>query len=198
VIIVVKRNIVVILLCFLFGSCAFKRKEKVPNNYVLTETNSIQTKGGITYVNNKIFSGWLFTLFSGGDTSYVQPFLNGKEHGIAKRWYANKQMEEERHYVNGKKEGIHTGWWETGQRKFEYHFVNDLYEGEVKEWYATGKPYKVFHYTKGQENGLQRVWESNGKIRSNYEIKNGRLFGLMGPKPCASLWENDTTVVQSH
>ena len=170
---------------------------EIPNVYALAD-NKIETRKGITYVKDKAFSGWLYALHASGDTSYLQSFLNGREHGISKRWYDNKQKEEDRFYLNGRKTGHHAGWWENGQKKYEYNFVNDLYEGELKEWYKDGQLYKCFHYTKGQENGMQQVWERNGKIRSNYEIKNGRLFGLMGPKPCASLWKNDSTVVQSH
>jgi antitoxin component YwqK of YwqJK toxin-antitoxin module len=171
---------------------------EIPGHYALTENSKVETRRGVTYVNDKAFSGWMYSLFPSGDTSYVQSFLNGKAHGVSKRWYDNNQKEETRYYLNGKNEGHHIGWWENGQMKYEYHFVNDVYEGEFKEWYVTGQPYKIFHYVKGQENGLQQVWERDGKIRSNYEIRNGRLFGLMGPRPCASLWENDSTVVQSH
>ena len=101
------------------------------------------------------------------------------EEGIQKKWYPNRQLEEERYYINGKKEGQHRGWWPDGKPKFEFSAANDIYEGEFKEWYASGLLGKQFHYVNGIEEGSQRLWWDNGTVRANYVIRNGKKFGLI-------------------
>ena len=41
-------------------------------------------------------------------------------------------------------------------------------------------------YVDGKEAGAQRMWNEDGTLRANYVIKEGRRFGLLGSKPCAT------------
>ena len=42
-------------------------------------------------------------------------------------------------------------------------------------------------YYKGYESGGQKVWYPNGLIKSNYIMKNGRRYGLLGTKNCINV-----------
>lgn len=112
---------------------------------------------------------------------------------VVEKWYSNGQLMERRNYLDGKRNGLHEGWWPDGSQRFEYHYKNDAYEGEVKEWYENGELYRSMNYVDGQEQGLQQLWKSDGRILANYEMINGRKYGLAGVKNCKSVWnENDS------
>jgi antitoxin component YwqK of YwqJK toxin-antitoxin module len=148
------------------------------------------TRNGMTLLNNKPFSGWQYSLYENGDTSSLTPFLDGRESGIAKEWCANKLLKESRLYDNGKKTGEHKGWWENGQLKFVHHYVNDLSEGSQKEWYPDGTRYKELQYAAGYEKGLQKIWRPDGRLHANYEVRNGRNYGLTGTMHCKNIWKD--------
>ena len=94
-------------------------------------------------------------------------------------------------YVNGLKGCVHEGWWENGARKFEYHFDQGNYDGDVKEWYPDGKPSLLLHYKHGVEIGLQRAWRENGTLYANYEVKDGRQFGIVNARLCYSVKDGE-------
>ena len=121
---------------------------------------------------------------------FIQSYFNGVEEGAQKKWYANKQLAEERFYINGKKEGIHKGWWPDGKPKFIFDVANDEYSGEFKEWYSSGLLGKQFHYNNGQEEGSERLWWDNGTVRANYVIRNGKKYGLIGLKTCVNPYDS--------
>lgn len=188
-------NKFLILLLFFFSSCRneeigivfFKQSKKVPSVYKEVSNYLFQLHQDTLYFNNKKFSGIQYLIYKKGDTAFVKSYLNGLEEGISKKWYANKQLAEERLYVDGKKEGIHKSWWENGNKKFEFAVSNDEYTNEFKEWNSNGLLIKHFHYQNGQEEGSQKLWYDNGKIKANYVISKGKRYGLLGTKNCKNV-----------
>jgi antitoxin component YwqK of YwqJK toxin-antitoxin module len=186
---------VLMLTLIFFSSCKNEEKKivfskqlkKVPLVYKDASNYLFQMNQDTVYFNNKKFSGIQYSLYKQGDTVFIKPYLNGLEEGITKKWYANKQLAEERLYIDGKKEGIHKGWWENGKRKFEFAVSNDEYTNEFKEWNSNGLLVKHFHYKNGQENGSQQLYYENGKIKANYVIINGKRYGLLGTKNCKNV-----------
>ncbi|KOY88246.1 hypothetical protein AD998_15880 [bacterium 336/3] len=151
----------------------------------------ISNKNGLAYYENTPFSGTTYTLFPNQkDTSEIFYYLEGKEHGIWKKFYANKQIREKREFKDGKKVGTLFKWWENGKMQMQYVFEDDEYQGTCKEWNDTGMLIKEMNYAKGHEEGSQKWWYDNGKIKSNYIIKNGRRFGLLGTKNCINVTDS--------
>jgi len=162
------------------------QQKEVPSVFVNASAERIITQQGVTYHDDKIFSGWVFERNAIGDTLSLTPYLDGKEEGLSKKWYDNHQLQEVRLYHLGKKEGEHKGWYANGAARFIYHYQNDLYHGRVTEWQANGKLYRDFHYEKGYEAGTQKMWEADGRLKANYVVRNGRKYGLTGSKNCLS------------
>lgn len=179
--------LILIVQLSIFGSC--RNTPVVPNVFVNAATNGFVQRLGVLYWNGQLFSGNQYALHPSGDTAFITPFYHGREYGVSKQWYANKQLKEVRHFVHGKKTGIHTGWWDNGRLQFVYHFGEDVFEGSVKEWYANGRLFRQMHYTKGTENGLQQVWQPDGRVFANYEARNGRNYGLTGTMHCKNYWD---------
>jgi len=182
-------------------SCKAKQQEEaiktepkiaktVPANYVKATDSGFVNNQDTVYYKNSFFTGFRYSLYANGDTTYLQSYFNGVEEGLQKKWYPNKQIAEERFYINGKKEGTHKGWWADGKPKFVFTILNNEYNGEFKECYSSGLLAKQFHYVNGQEEGSERLWWDNGTVRANYVIRNGKKYGLIGLTTCANPYDS--------
>jgi antitoxin component YwqK of YwqJK toxin-antitoxin module len=184
------RSLVLSIIILPLSTCySCRNTPEAPDVFVNAATNGFVQRQGVLYWKNKPFSGNQYALYATGDTAFVTPFYNGREYGVAKQWYANRQLKEVRHFVHGRKTGVHTGWWENGQLQFVYHFSEDAFEGAVQEWYSNGRLFRQMHYTNGTENGLQQIWQPNGSVFANYEALNGRNYGLTGTMHCKNYWD---------
>jgi antitoxin component YwqK of YwqJK toxin-antitoxin module len=164
----------------------------VPAIYQNVQDSNFSMHEDTLFYKHVLYTGFQFSLLDKGDTAFLKSFFNGVEEGNQKRWYPNKQLEEERFYINGKKEGIHQGWWPNHQKRFYFTAYNDEYNGEFKEWTQNGILIKFFHYQNGYEIGSQKLWWANGDVRANYVIKNGRKYGLLGLKNCNNPYDSLT------
>ena len=179
------RNSFYALFFFLSGcDSTLKKQLSVPALYIPATDKAFKQKEGYLYYNNIKFSGWLYSLYTNGDTSLLMSYAQGKEEGWCRKWYEGKKTMEERFYIGGKKEGTHKAWWPDGSLKFHYSFTNDEHNGEAKEWFSNGKPYRIFNYKQGYEEGLQKMWWEDGRVRANYVVREGQQFGLIGRKLC--------------
>jgi antitoxin component YwqK of YwqJK toxin-antitoxin module len=187
------RNSFYFLVFFLLSCDAPKQKQfSIPALYISATDRGLQQREGYLYYNSARFSGWLYDLYSTGDTSLLVSYAAGKEEGWCRKWYQGKKPMEQRFYINGKKEGTHKGWWPDGKLKFHYSFNSDEHNGEAKEWFSNGKQFRLFNYKKGYEDGLQKMWWEDGRVRANYVVRDGQQFGLIGRKLCRN---NDSTKI---
>jgi antitoxin component YwqK of YwqJK toxin-antitoxin module len=58
-------------------------------------------------------------------------------------------------------------------------------DGVAREWSREGKLLSEFHFVAGHEAGQQRMWNDDGSIRSNYVVRDGRRYGLIGAMGCS-------------
>ena len=175
------------LSCLLLLSCNSRIDQRQATFFILADTVNVVTKQGITYINSDKANGILFSLHNKKDTAFIKPYTKGKEDGMVKTWYDNGQQNEIRNYEKGWQQGEAKAWWPNGKQKFIYHFTNDVFEGNLKEWAINGMLARDMNYSKGQEEGPQKLWYDNGMLRSNYIIKNGRRYGLLGTKNCINV-----------
>lgn len=153
-----------------------------------SENANLRNVNGIIFFNNQPYSGLLYTLYPNAkDTAEIKSFLNGKEDGEWIKYYPSGLLKEKRSFKNGLKEGEYAAWWQNGKKQLLFHFINDQYEGVCSQWNEGGTLIQQMTYVKGYEEGPQKMYYDNGKIRSNYVIKNGRRFGLLGTKNCINV-----------
>ena len=169
-----------------------KNRQNSPSVYINAADKDLTKHQDTIFYKDKFFSGNRYTLYSSGDTAALDSYFNGVEEGTQKKWYPNRQLQEERFYINGKKEGTHKGWWPDGKEKFLFTAYNDKNDGEFKEWYSSGLLAKFFHYKNGQEEGSERLWWDNGSVRANYVIRDGKKYGLIGLKTCVNPYDSIT------
>jgi len=121
------------------------------------------------------------------DTAVVGTYLDGEKDGTWKKYYPGGVLREKREFVKGRKTGVFTAWWENRNKQLEYLFENDEYQGTCREWNRDGMLVKEMNYENGYETGSQKMFYDNGKIRSNYVVKEGRRYGLLGTKNCTNV-----------
>ena len=163
-----------LLLALLVGfiSCSNKTKIGITAN---ADTLTLKTQEGLYYSKRTLFTGKLFKLDEKYlDTLFVENYLNGKKHGIFKRFYQNNLLLEERTYHKGKKEGLHIRYWPNGKLIFKYNLKNDLYDGLSRSWNQDGFLRQLNHqqdswfYDFTSSNKAQSVSifkESNGETK---------------------------------
>jgi hypothetical protein len=163
---------------------------KIPGRYLDFSANNFESRGDTLVLKGVKFSGYVYHLYDSKDTAFLFSYLDGLSEGVQKKWYENKVLMEVRSYHRGKKNGRQITYWDSGRPKFTFMAVNDANEGEMKEWDDKGNLSHLGHYKNGQEEGEQKMWYSNGKIRSNYIIRNGRRYGLLGTKNCINVTDS--------
>lgn len=176
-------------LFFLLLSCQSKEDEKL--KYYNFADLHLENNNGLVTNNHKAFSGIVYSLYPNTkDTAEVMGFKNGKEHSQWKRFFPNGKMMEQRFFDNGVKVKTLKQWWENGKPKLSCSFLDGENNGEYKEWNKEGQLIKEMHYKSGYEEGSQKQFYDNGKVRSNYVMKNGIRYGLLGTKNCVNVTDS--------
>lgn len=160
----------------------------IPDYWVLSSDSNLTIQKELLLLQHEKFSGFIYELAENKkDTLFYNGYLNGLLHGLSKKWYSNNNVLEIRGYEKGKKQGKQISFWENGLKRFEFTANQNQYEGRMQEWDISGRLTHLSNYKNGQEFGEQKMWNTNGKIRSNYIIKNGRRYGLLGTKNCVNV-----------
>lgn len=153
-------------------------------------------ENGICLRGKQAYTGVLVHSDSLGNLISKQQYYQGKEEGWSEWYYPNGSTNARRYFRKGEKDSVHLGWWPNGNLRFEYHFHQGQYEGWFREWYVSGKPLKAIWYEGGKEiRGTG--WRENGKIYMSFEVRNGRLYGLVNPNLCYSLQKEKGVFVEA-
>lgn len=190
-----KKHLLSILILLAF-SCTDDKKtatmnanvQIVPPLYLLKSSHTISINNDTVFLKGKKFNGFLYQLSpNGNDTIALEGYVNGLLSGDLKKWFANKQLMEERYYRQGRKNGKQIAFWPNGNKRFEFAAKDDGCEGELREWSENGQLFHLANFVNGQEEGAQKMWYDNGKIRANYVIIQGKRYGLLGTKNCKNV-----------
>jgi len=87
-------------------------------------------------------------------------------------------------------------FWPGGVLKSDATYVRDAYEGDYRSYYQSGARYELRHYVNGREQGVQQSWSEDGTPYLNYEVRNGRRFGLVNATPCNIVGDVNAPVAQ--
>ncbi|MFN7915115.1 MAG: SCO family protein [Vicinamibacterales bacterium] len=87
--------------------------------------------------------------------------------------------------ANGVRNGHVVMYWPGGVLKSDITYRDDAYEGDYRTFYPSGAPYEWRHYVNGHEEGLQQSWAEDGTLYLNYEVHDGRRYGLVNASPCS-------------
>lgn len=147
---------------------------------------TLHDRNGVLLHGDTLFSG---TLIERADLQLFRktPYQHGKRHGQALAWYPSGRLAYQKRFRKGDREGTHTGFWPSGQPQFVYRYEHDLFEGEQVSYYKTGQRAELRHYRHGYEEGQQSAWDGEGRLISNYTVKEGKRYGIVGRFDCVSV-----------
>lgn len=74
--------------------------------------------------------------------------------------------------------------WPNGRVRVDAMRINGVREGEYRTYYEDGRPYELKHYAGGREDGRQQAWGDDGTLFLNYDVRDGRTYGLINARPC--------------
>lgn len=143
-------------------------------------------RSGVLLLNGTPFSGLVIER-DGDKLRSKTPYRKGQRHGRAYAYHPDGRLAYEKLFRNGNREGTHRGWWPNGTLQFAYTYEHDLFEGEETSYYKNGVRAELRHYRKGREEGQQTTWNGDGQIVSNYTMKEGKLYGIVGRFDCVSV-----------
>lgn len=170
----------------LLAGCSAASAPADAGRWYASSERPLENRAGVFYYEGQPFSGRLYEL-SGSDTVFTAGYRNGREQGEWRRFYAGGRLAESRFYSDGVKTGTLRGWWDNGTPRLEYRFVANEYEGLCREWNRNGTLLAERRYHAGYEEGQQTIWYDNGRVKSNYVMRNGRRYGLLGTKNCVNV-----------
>jgi|LakMenE18May11ns_1017448.scaffolds.fasta_scaffold9845567_1 antitoxin component YwqK of YwqJK toxin-antitoxin module len=168
----------------------------VPDLIIQKDDPKLSLNNGKYFYGGQPFSGHITEKDTHEHTTASLSYWEGLEEGWSEWYYPGGYRQARRFYHQGEKDSIHQGWWSNGQMQFEYHFKEGNYQGWFREWYPSGKPLKAIWYERGEEKrGMG--WRENGKTYMSFEVRNGRMFGLVNPNLCYSLKNEQGEFVRS-
>lgn len=93
------------------------------------------------------------------------------------REYRYGKLYEEIPYINGLKHGImkEYNYFNTGELKYEIPFVNDKIHGIRKKYRENGELFFTEQYVNGQEDGIVKFYDRNGKLFIKILLKDSRV-----------------------
>lgn len=155
-----------------------------PGAVAVSGAGDVTQRAGVWQIGSVPFEGILLERDAGRFVRMAVRVAGGRPDGREWRWYPNGRLESVRAYSAGRKVGVHRGWWSDGSSRFEADFRDDGFHGRYRAWYANGRLADLRTYVDGRESGRQQSWTADGALFLNYEVRNGRRYGMVNPKPC--------------
>lgn len=166
---------------------------RIPEVEINKDSKWLSRNSGLLLYKGVAYDGYLVEYHDNRQLASKTGYLHGKAEGPAISYYPNAKKKEERFFYNNWKEGMHRSWYQNGNLRFQYAFKKDLPIGEHLEYYESGDLFsKTTYNDKGQPDGMQQQFFLSGKIKANYQVVNGRRFGLLGAKGC--MGEDESSV----
>ena len=191
--IVIKRSLFLVIISFIACKGLQPEKEgsaksaKLQTIHIHQDSLVLVPEQGLVYYKSTPFSGTALGFYENGQKASHIEYIQGKKHGLYKRWHTNALLRFESNYVDGKKHGQSKSWWQNGNLRAVSNFEHGVAHGFQKSYYKSGAKFKQVQLVNGKEEGLQQSWRENGKLYNNYEARNGRIFGLKRSNLCYEL-----------
>jgi antitoxin component YwqK of YwqJK toxin-antitoxin module len=99
-------------------------------------------------------------------------------------WYESGRLASVRAFRGDKKLGRHFAWWPNGAPQLVAEHADDAFHGSYRSFYPSGRPFERRRFEHGREAGRQQSWTESGELFLNYEVRNGRRYGLVNARPC--------------
>lgn len=190
-----------VLILFGISLTIFSCKNKVNDVMVDVPVNSIHInllswddalsqKDGIYLYNDIVYTGDLNNGKLDHKIKASVQLLDGLLHGFLKEVYADGQKRTLKEYRNGYEHGPQQGWHSNGGLSYHYEANRGVRQGLYQEYYPNGNLQVESFYTDGVET-KRKIKDIEGDIIVNFEIRDGRYYGLLGSSVCITVFEDE-------
>jgi len=164
------KSIYILLSLFLISNCGDKVREEITERY-----DNGQKKSLIIYKGEGVDEVIIerITFNESGDILILEKPLEKMR--MVRRYYENRQIEEEENYKDGVMEGIWTSYYENGQISYEGNFKDWKKEGEHNSYWENGQILEEYNFKDGEKDGKQTNYNEDGSIEKEDIYKNGKL-----------------------
>ncbi len=107
---------------------------------ITVSLDAIDTKNNIAYLHGTItpFTDKAVAHFPNGNPSIEMNYVNGKETGWNKQWYANGNLKNETEMLEGKINGKWIDYYGNGQKEADITYENDYMNRPCICYYPNG------------------------------------------------------------
>ncbi len=182
---------VILLLTFLIvlASCQDNKQKSVQE----VSRKHVTLQDGLYYQEGHLFSGVITNDKPTAALIHKEEITvrKGLMDGPMRQWLANGVLRTEKNYRASVEDGKQIGYHTDGKLSYEYETKFGKKDGVYKEYYPSGLPHIEVYYQQGIIVG-KKILDRNGVTLTNYRIKDGRYYGLLGSNSCINvLNEND-------
>jgi len=188
------RNCVLFFLLLSLMSC---QKEDLTVHAILQNSDTpIYNKSEysivdeLLYRNQVLYSGSVKNIFPDGKIIFSE-YKNGLKHGVEIEILSNRKMRSNKRYIKGLENGLQKIWYPDGTLASTYTMKLGKLNGVFQEYFPVGNLKSTSEYINGEEVKSIHYNLSNSLI-ANYEIRNGRKYGLNLSAQCMSSVKSDT------
>lgn len=130
-------KLIPLLMLLLLPACD-RANSKIPAGRASVETE--KRSDGLVYGKNSAtpFSGEVIVFTHGTNRQSVETFLEGKPHGLWKRYWSNGTLKREQQWVHGS-QTHQRQWYEDGALKEDLRMKDGLGNGLIRLWWPDGR-----------------------------------------------------------
>jgi antitoxin component YwqK of YwqJK toxin-antitoxin module len=136
----------------------------------------------VSFTTSRVFARLLLILLSTAAQS--GNLVAGAPESIVQSFDERGRLLSETMFRDGRKTGRHVSFWPGGAPRVRAYYREDMIEGEYRSFHKNGRLAELRRYVNGREEGLQQAWTERGELFLNFEVRNGRHYGLVNSKPC--------------
>lgn len=195
-----KKTLFIFIVCISFINCSENKKNiisikkeivSLKKHDTVVNINSLfyHKETSLWTLNSKKYSGYAVTKFENDSLKQKFGILNGRKQNEDITWFQNGKIRIKANYHKGKLHGKKQIWAQDSLYTLiaEYNYHLNKGHGKQTKWYSTGELFQVTNLQMGKEDGVQQAFRRNGTLYANYEVKNGRIFGMRRGNLCYSL-----------
>ena len=139
----------------------------------------IKVIAGITYYNEKPYTGVFYRNYKNGQLRRKEAFKNGKKDGLVEEYSIKGQLEYKANFKSGKHNGISEQYnKKTGKLQFKNTWENHKMNGLSEQYYETGELEFKGNFKDNKLTGVVNWYHKNGQLSKKETYKAGKRDGL--------------------
>ena len=139
----------------------------------------IKVIAGITYYNEKPYTGVFYRNYKNGQLRRKETYKSGKRDGLVEEYSIKGQLEYKANFKSGKHNGISEQYnKKTGKLEFKNTWENHKMNGLSEKYYETGELEYKGNYKDNKLTGVYNGYYKNGQLERKATYKSGKRDGL--------------------